>query len=138
MNRDGDTCAVAFTGADRGSQWPGSRVISVQKANTANAFSLPALSLSTANLYSAVQPGGSRFQEGLKFGGRQGAPNLLGLNGEIPIKKPRNRCSLVFCAYERDGGPDRDRTDDLHNAIVALSQLSYEPVCSHKRGRRGT
>ncbi|MCA2958612.1 MAG: heme-binding protein [Silvanigrellales bacterium] len=61
VNRDGDTCAVAFTGADRGSQWPGSRVISVQKANTANAFSLPALSLSTANLYSAVQPGGSLF-----------------------------------------------------------------------------
>lgn len=46
--------------------------------------------------------------------------------------------SGVFWAYERDGGPDRDRTDDLHNAIVALSQLSYEPVCFHKRGRRGT
>ena len=53
--------AVAFTGADRGSQWPGSRVISAQKANTANAFSLPKLALSTANLYTAVQPGGSLF-----------------------------------------------------------------------------
>jgi len=42
-------------------QWPGSRVISAQKANTANAFSLPALALSTANLFSAVQPGGSLF-----------------------------------------------------------------------------
>ena len=42
-------------------QWPGSRVISAQKANTANAFSLPGLSLSTANLYTAVQPGGSLF-----------------------------------------------------------------------------
>jgi hypothetical protein len=42
----------------------GSRVISAQKANTANAFSLPGLALSTANLYSAVQPGGSlRAQE---------------------------------------------------------------------------
>src|SRR5271165_656950 len=61
VNRDGVVCAVAFTGADRGSQWPGSRVISAQKANTANAFSLPALALSTANLYSAVQPGGSLF-----------------------------------------------------------------------------
>jgi uncharacterized protein GlcG (DUF336 family) len=61
VNRDGVVCAVAFTGANRGSQWPGSRVISAQKANTANAFSLPALSLSTANLYSAVQPGGSLF-----------------------------------------------------------------------------
>jgi uncharacterized protein GlcG (DUF336 family) len=61
VNRDGVVCAVAFTGANRGSQWPGSRVISAQKANTANAFSLPQLALSTANLYSAVQPGGSLF-----------------------------------------------------------------------------
>ena len=61
VNRDGVVCTVAFTGADRGSQWPGSRVISAQKASTANAFSLPKLSLSTANIYSAVQPGGSLF-----------------------------------------------------------------------------
>lgn len=61
VNRDGIVCAVAFTGDDRGSQWPGSRVISAQKANTANAFSLPALALSTANLYAAVQPGGSLY-----------------------------------------------------------------------------
>jgi uncharacterized protein GlcG (DUF336 family) len=61
VNRDGVVCAVAFTGTDRGSQWPGSRVISAQKANTANAFSLPGLALSTANLYAAVQPGGSLY-----------------------------------------------------------------------------
>ena len=73
VDRDGIVCAVAFTGTNRGSQWPGSRVISAQKANTANAFSLDAssfsngfgqpsgLALSTANLYSAVQPGGSLF-----------------------------------------------------------------------------
>jgi uncharacterized protein GlcG (DUF336 family) len=61
VNRDGVVCAVAFTGNDRGDQWPGSRVISAQKANTANAFSLPGLALSTANLYTAVQPGGSLF-----------------------------------------------------------------------------
>src|SRR5436853_6892854 len=61
VNRDGLVCAVAFTGSDRGQQWPGSRVISAQKANTANAFSLPGLALSTANLYSAVQPGGTLF-----------------------------------------------------------------------------
>jgi hypothetical protein len=73
VDRDGVVCAVAFTGVNRGAQWPGSRVISAQKANTANAFSLDAssssggsgqangLSLSTANLYSAVQPGGSLY-----------------------------------------------------------------------------
>lgn len=61
VNRDGIVCAVAFTGTDRGSQWPGSRAISAQKANTANAFSLPGLALSTANLYAAVQPGGTLY-----------------------------------------------------------------------------
>ena len=68
VNRDGIVCNIAFSGEDRGDQWPGSRVISSQKANTANAFSLPdgsggisGLALSTANLFSAVQPGGSLF-----------------------------------------------------------------------------
>ena len=71
VNRDGQVCAVTFSGGDRGEQWPGSRVISAQKANTANAFSLPdtapiaGLSLSTANLWAATQPGGSLF--GLQF-----------------------------------------------------------------------
>jgi uncharacterized protein GlcG (DUF336 family) len=61
VNRDGIVCAVAFTGNNRGDQWPGSRVISAQKANTANSFSLPGLALSTANLWAAVQPGGSLY-----------------------------------------------------------------------------
>jgi uncharacterized protein GlcG (DUF336 family) len=70
---DGTVCAVAFSGAAYTSQWLGSRVISAQKASTGNDFSLgngstPAgslfttgLALSTANLYSAVQPGGSLY-----------------------------------------------------------------------------
>src|SRR5258706_5539259 len=73
VDRDGVVCAVAFSGVNRAAQGPGSRVISAQKANTANAFSLDAssssggsgqpkgLALSTANLYSAVQPGGSLY-----------------------------------------------------------------------------
>jgi len=70
---DGTVCAVAFSGNQYTDQWLGSRVISAQKANTANDFSLSngappgtslfptGLSLSTANLYSAVQPGGSLY-----------------------------------------------------------------------------
>ncbi len=65
VNRGGVVKAVAFSGENQGDQWPGSRIISAQKSNTANAFSLPKLSLSTANLYSAVQPGGSLY--GLQF-----------------------------------------------------------------------
>ena len=58
---DGTVCAVAFTGKTFTDQWLGSRVISAQKANTANAFSLDGLALSTANLYAATQPGGSLY-----------------------------------------------------------------------------
>lgn len=61
VDRDGQVQLVAFSGEDRGAQWPGSRVISAQKAYTANAFSLPGLALSTANLYTATQPGGSLY-----------------------------------------------------------------------------
>jgi uncharacterized protein GlcG (DUF336 family) len=77
VDRDGVICAVAYSGVNRGAQWPGSRVISAQKATTGNAFSLDmssssggsgqlsGLALSTANLYSAAQPGASLF--GLQF-----------------------------------------------------------------------
>src|SRR5205814_779020 len=61
VGRNGVVVAVVFTGATATDQWPGSRVIAAQKANTANAFSLPHLALSTANLYAATQPGGTLF-----------------------------------------------------------------------------
>jgi uncharacterized protein GlcG (DUF336 family) len=61
VDRSGVVCAVAYTGATVDAQWPGSRLISAEKAYTANAFSLAASALSTANLYSGVQPGGFLF-----------------------------------------------------------------------------
>lgn len=62
VNTKGVVCAVAKSGAGLNQQWLGSRVISAQKAYTANAFSIDGgLALSTANLYSATQPGGSLF-----------------------------------------------------------------------------
>jgi uncharacterized protein GlcG (DUF336 family) len=61
LDRNGNVVDVVFSGEHRGDQWPGSRVISAQKANTANAFSLEGFALSTANLFAAVQPGGSLF-----------------------------------------------------------------------------
>ena len=92
VNRDGVVCAVASTGQDRGDQWPGSRIISAQKANTANSFSLPGFALSTANLFSAVQPGGSLF--GLQhsnpvntivaYGGN---PDLMGTHDDPMVGK---------------------------------------------------
>jgi len=61
VDRNGTVCAVAFSGDNYGDQWLGSRVISAQKANTANAFSLNGLALATGNLFTAVQPGNSLF-----------------------------------------------------------------------------
>jgi uncharacterized protein GlcG (DUF336 family) len=61
VDRDGFVLDVLFSGDDRTSEWPGSRVIAAQKANTANAFSLDNFALSTANLYAPTQPGGSLF-----------------------------------------------------------------------------
>jgi uncharacterized protein GlcG (DUF336 family) len=71
---DGTVCAVAFSGNKFTDQWLASRVISAQKANTANDLSLGTdasmpsgsvfphgLALSTANLFSAVQPGGTLY-----------------------------------------------------------------------------
>jgi uncharacterized protein GlcG (DUF336 family) len=61
VNRDGIVCAIVFTGPNRAAEWPGSRLISAEKANTANAFSTANFALSTANIYAAAQPGGSLF-----------------------------------------------------------------------------
>lgn len=67
VDSNGIVCAVANTdNTSNNAQWLGSRVISAQKANTANAFSITeGLALSTANLWAATQPGGSLF--GLQF-----------------------------------------------------------------------
>ena len=80
VDRAGRVCAVTYTGETAGSQWPGSRLISAQKANTANSFSLDGLALSTANLYAPTQPGGS----------------LFGLQDSNPLNVP--------VAYNKDGG----------------------------------
>lgn len=70
--RDGTVCAVTFSGNEFDDQWPASRVISAQKANTTNSLTTTSSGAllgsanaagvwSTARLFSAVQPGGSLF-----------------------------------------------------------------------------
>ena len=73
VDTSGIVCAVTYSGSSYTSQWLGSRAIAAQKASTGNEFSLDhnampgvavfphGLALSTANLYSAVQPGGSLY-----------------------------------------------------------------------------
>ena len=96
VDRDGRVCAITFTGEEADDQWPGSRLISAQKANTANAFSLDGLALSTANLYAPTQPGGS----------------LYGLQASNPINVP--------AAYNSSGKLDNFGTsrDPLINNFI--------------------
>lgn len=65
VDETGKVCAVVNTGVKGrlagNSQWLGSRVISAQKANTGNAFSLDGLAISSGALFAAVQPGGSLY-----------------------------------------------------------------------------
>jgi uncharacterized protein GlcG (DUF336 family) len=61
VNRDGIVCAIVFSGTTRSDEWPGSRVIAAEKANTANALSSRDYALSTANVYAAAQPGQSLY-----------------------------------------------------------------------------
>jgi uncharacterized protein GlcG (DUF336 family) len=58
VGRDGKTCAVAFSGQKWDDQWPGSRAVAAEKANTANSFSVAQKAIATANLYAGAQPGG--------------------------------------------------------------------------------
>jgi uncharacterized protein GlcG (DUF336 family) len=145
VDRDGVVCAVAFTGGDRGDQWPGSRVISAQKANTANAFSLPGLSLSTANLYTATQPGGSLFglQESNPVetdAAYSGSPNRYGLKND-PMVGSRIGGVNVFgggvALYDANGrilgglGVSGDTSCADHNIAYRtrnLLELDYVPA----------
>ena len=64
VNRDGEVCAVAASQDDPTQVWPGSQAIAKAKAYTANAFSINALALSTARLYTFTQPGHSLWSLG--------------------------------------------------------------------------
>jgi len=59
VNRDGEVCGAVTSTGDPTQVWPGSQAIAKAKAYTANAFSLDALALSTAMLYTFTQPGHS-------------------------------------------------------------------------------
>jgi uncharacterized protein GlcG (DUF336 family) len=61
VDRAGNLCAFETSTADRSQVWPGSQAIAKAKAFTANAFSLDVLGLSTARLYTFVQPSHSFF-----------------------------------------------------------------------------
>ena len=89
VGNDGAVCAVAFSGASYTDQWLASRIISAQKAATANSLSLATVSgassagqlaLASGNLYSADREGGSLF--GLQFSNPVDPANAYGQAGQ--------------------------------------------------------
>lgn len=61
VNRQGEVCTVTTSTADPTQAWPGSQAFAKAKAYTANAFSLDGLALSTARLFTFVQPNHSLY-----------------------------------------------------------------------------
>ena len=76
VDRQGVLCSVIRSDPDA---WPGSRSIAIAKASTANDFSNNKLALSTANLYSFVQPANTQAATSFPAG------SLFGLNNSNPF-----------------------------------------------------
>ena len=76
VDRQGVLCSVIRSDADA---WPGSRSIAIAKASAANDFSNDKLALSTANLYSFVQPANTQTATNFPAG------SLFGLNNSNPF-----------------------------------------------------
>jgi uncharacterized protein GlcG (DUF336 family) len=76
VDRQGVLCSVIRGDPDA---WPGSRSIAIAKASTANDFSNNKLALSTANLYSFIQPANTQAAANFPAG------SLYGLNNSNPF-----------------------------------------------------
>lgn len=113
VDENSKICHVVNTfgnGANTGSTWLLSRVISAQKANTANGLSTDNFAISTAMLYSEVNPGGSLY--GLQHSNPVdatraygGSPNAFGTKND-PLKNKRIGGVNVFgggLALYKDG-----------------------------------
>ena len=110
VDRDGVVCAVAFSGADRGSQWAGQpRDLSSEGRRRQRLWPRRS-ALSTANLYSAVQPGGS----------------LFGLQESDPVRGPPLRTRVLRRSY---GTPKRSdgRREDRRRERVRRRPGSLQP-----------
>jgi hypothetical protein len=79
VNRQGEVCAVAYSGPSIGSQWLLSRQIAAAKAFTTNGLSLDGAPVATAALYSWVLPVVPQGNPGAETGPAQNP--LFGLNG---------------------------------------------------------
>jgi len=99
VNRSGEVCVAVTSTDDPAQTWPISQAISKAKAYTANSVSLDEFVLSTARLYTLVQPGHSLyglnnsnpFEPGAlaapdaSGGGRSIAGGIITFGGGVPL-----------------------------------------------------
>jgi hypothetical protein len=78
-------------------------------------------------IYSVVK---NRLRQRLVAATRSGARLRQAQGSESLRRESQPRAGLLRNTFIRDGGADRDRTDDILLAKQALSQLSYSPVSS--------
>lgn len=112
VDRNGVVCAVAFTGFDLTTQMGIGRISSAMRANAANAFAFDSsssssgagfpggLALSTANLYSATQPGG--------------------FVGELPNSYPVNQSAAFSSRVSAFGTPADPMVGQVIGGFVAV------------------
>lgn len=116
VDATGKVCNVANSGSKGSkagnSQWLGSRVISAQKANTANAFSLDGVAISSGALYAPTQPGGS----------------LFGLQHSNPVDASR--------AYRAHPSSYGTRWDQLRNKRIGGVNVFGGGLALYKNGKK--
>jgi uncharacterized protein GlcG (DUF336 family) len=100
VNRQGEVCAVAYSGPSIGSQWLLSRQIAAAKAFTANGLSLDGAPVATAALYSWVLPVVPQGNPGTQTGPSQNP--LFGLNGGNVLDSE----AAYKGRYDRFGSPN--------------------------------
>jgi len=126
VNRDGEICSYATSTDDPTQVWPGSQAIAKSKAYTANAFSLDALALSTARLYTFTQPGHSLWS--------LGQSNLFDASKLIPPGGSGDRHQIVGGLIFFGGG------EPLYNAagkIIGGLGVSGDTSCAdHEIAKR--
>ncbi len=112
---DGTVCAVAKTGEGQNGQWLGSRAISAQKANTANAFSLSAGSIEW--------PGRPGIIDGKSLLGRAAGREPVWPTAQQPgrpSRRLRRQFATVRHPQRSDGGATRRGRERIRRWLGAL------------------
>lgn len=130
VNRQGEVCAVAYSGPSIGSQWLLSRQIAVAKVFTANGLSLDGAPVATAALYSWVLPVVPQGNPATQTGPAQNP--LFGLNGGNVLDSE----AAYKGRYDRFGSPGDPMIVERVGGTITFGDGLGLYSGRHDRGRR--